>query len=45
MARTNTTPLDAGETFPSIELQFVDGSKRTLPGDCWTVVLIYRGQW
>lgn len=40
--------LNAGATFPQMQLQFTDGSSRTLPSDLeqpWTVVLFYRGHW
>jgi peroxiredoxin len=48
MARKNTPPLDAGETFPNLQLSLVDGSFLAIPTglhDPFNVVLITRGAW
>ncbi len=40
--------LDAGDTFPAIELDLVGGGKLALPGGVSTrylVALFYRGHW
>lgn len=37
--------LDAGDRFPPLNLELVDGGVLALPSEQRTVVLIYRGQW
>lgn len=48
MARMNTRLLDAGDTFPSLTIQTVDGRAMAIPGDLplpFNVVLVSRGSW
>jgi len=48
MAQTNTPKLDAGERFPMLAVNLVDGRLLKLPDDLsadFTVVLGYRGKW
>jgi peroxiredoxin len=49
MARKATAPLlDAGDTFPALELTLTDGRRLSLPGDLsrpHNVVLVNRGAW
>ncbi len=40
--------LDAGDAFPRMAWQLVDGGTLTIPNDFegrWAVVLFYRGHW
>lgn len=48
MAQTNSPKLDAGEQFPAMTLNMVDGTIFNLPDDLsadFTVLLGYRGKW
>jgi peroxiredoxin len=48
MAREKTAILDAGETFPSLELATVCGRNLKVPEDFlgnWSVLLFLRGDW
>ena len=48
MARERFGPLDAGDDFPRIEFDTIDGDKLALPGHFqgrWGVFLVYRGHW
>ena len=47
MAQNLHKKLDAGESFPRLELKFTDGSTKStadLHGR-WCALLIYRGGW
>ncbi len=48
MARESSKPLDAGDKFPGIEFDTVEGSRLVLPDHLknkWGVFFIYRGSW
>ena len=48
MAQIDVKRLDAGDSFPEITLQFVDGASRVFPNkmsDAYSALLVYRGVW
>ena len=48
MAHKKTHPLDAGDMFPTLPLQLIDGTTLTLPGGLkqpYNVILVNRGSW
>ena len=48
MAQTDTRKLDAGDQFPAMSLDLVDGSTISIPGGLsadYTVLLGFRGKW
>jgi len=48
MAQTNAQKLDAGDLFPEMSLDLVDGTTLMLPSGLsadYTVLLGYRGKW
>jgi len=48
MAQTETQKLDAGDLFPAMNLQLVDGNMFSVPSDLtndYTIFLGYRGKW
>jgi len=49
MAREEDGPiLEAGDVFPAIEFESINGNSVVLPDDFagkWTVLLFYRGHW
>lgn len=48
MAQTDTQKLDAGDLFPAMNLQLVDGKMLSFPSGLtsdYTVLLGYRGKW
>ena len=48
MARASARILDAGDAFPSLEMQTVQHGALKLPewlGGGWGVLLLYRGHW
>ena len=47
MAQGNTK-LDAGNSFPQLSFQTLDGTSLTVPinqQEQWTIFLLYRGEW
>ena len=48
MAQTETKKLDAGDRFPTLSLNLLDGRVLTVPADLsadYTILLGYRGKW
>lgn len=48
MAQTDTRKLDAGDQFPEMSLDLVDGSAISIPSGQsadYSVLLGYRGKW
>jgi hypothetical protein len=48
MAQSLSKKLDAGEMFPGLALNLLDGGSIKLPGGTqgkWSIVLLYRGDW
>lgn len=48
MAHSLGNKLDAGETFPDFEWNFVNGEKKKISqitNGQWSAVLLYRGHW
>ena len=45
MAQTDTRKLDSEDPFPRLALDLVGGGQVKLPGEAWTLLLIYRGRW
>tara|TARA_B100000700_G_scaffold239969_1_gene266769 strand:- start:319 stop:456 length:138 start_codon:yes stop_codon:yes gene_type:complete len=37
--------LDAGDTFPDLDLNLLDGSSLKIPTAGWAILLLYRGEW
>ncbi len=40
---TDSAKLDAGDVFPELTLNLVDGGTLTLPDSNWTLMIFYRG--
>jgi len=48
MTRISNKTLDADDTFPTIQLNMIDGSTLNFPDDAGkdhSVLLVYRGAW
>jgi hypothetical protein len=48
MPKMNNKFLDAGDTFPQLEMNKVGGGKIVLPDDLlgdWGAILFYSGHW
>lgn len=48
MARNSSHVLDAGDAFPRMDFQKVDGGTMHLPDDysgSWALLIAYRGHW
>ncbi|MGA0025106.1 MAG: hypothetical protein ACO3F9_10725 [Burkholderiales bacterium] len=48
MAQSLGNKLDSGDAFPDLELNLVEGGKKTISqitAGQWCVLLFYRGDW